>query len=59
MNQAAKQVRDFSKNGHKMSAGELLLVQVRLQKAQQELDYTSVLLGKALDMVKTIFNVQI
>lgn len=42
-----------------LSPSELLLMQVKLTKAQQEIDYSTVLLSKAVDNIKTIFNVQI
>ena len=56
---AANQIQSLDTSGKHINAGELLLVQVKLQKAQQELDYSSVLLGKAVDMIKTLFNTQI
>ncbi len=59
LNSAATQLRNLNSSGQEINAGEMLLVQVKLQKAQQELDYTSVLLGKAVELVKTLLNVQI
>jgi len=59
LNSAASQIKNLDTSGKKLNAGELLLVQVKLQKAQQELDYSSVLLGKAVDVVKQLFNIQI
>jgi hypothetical protein len=56
---AAELVNNLNSSGQGINPGQLLLVQVKLQKAQQELDYTSVLLGKAVDVIKTLFNVQI
>lgn len=47
-----------SYNGQ-ISPADLLLMQVKLNKAQQEIEYSSVLLSKAVDDIKTIFNVQI
>ncbi len=46
------------KNGM-ISPGNLLLIQTKLAKAQQELEYSSVLLTKAVDAVKQMFNIQI
>jgi hypothetical protein len=37
----------------------MLLIQVKMNKAQQALEYSSVLLGKAVEDIKTLFNVQI
>ena len=59
LNSAAHQIQSLDTSGKQINAGQLLLVQVKLQKAQQELDYTSVLLGKAVDVIKTLFNIQI
>jgi len=59
LNSAATQLRNLNSSGQEINAGEMLLIQVKLQKAQQELDYTSVLLGKAVELVRTILNVQI
>jgi hypothetical protein len=59
LNSAANQIQNLNTSGKHINAGELLLVQVKLQKAQQELDYSSVLLGKAVDVIKTLFNIQI
>ena len=59
MQQASKMVNQLDSSGKSINAGQLLLIQAKLQKAQQELDYTSILLGKATDMLKTLFNVQI
>ncbi len=55
---AAEDIHNLSSSGQ-MSAAKLMLVQVKLQKAQQELDYSSVILGKATEMIKTLMNVQI
>ncbi len=59
LNSAATQLRNMNTSGKSVNAGEMMLIQVKLQKAQQELDYTSVLLGKAVEMIKTLLNVQI
>jgi hypothetical protein len=59
LNNATTLVNKLNSSGQSINPAELLLVQVKLQKAQQELDYTSVLLGKAVDVIKTLFNVQI
>lgn len=59
LNSAADQIKQLSSSGDQLNTGELLLVQAKMQKAQQELDYTSVILGKSIDMLKTVFNTQI
>jgi len=59
MAQAAASVKSLSANGQSISPAELLLVQVKLSKAQQELNYTSTILGNATSMIKTLFNTQV
>lgn len=59
MHNAAAKIRELKASGKPLNAGELLLVQVKLNKAQQELEYSSVLLSKAVDDIKTLFNIQI
>ena len=56
---AAEEIKNLNTSGQSVSAAKLLLVQVKLQKAQQELDYSSVILGKSTEMIKTLMNVQI
>ncbi len=56
---AANEINTLNASGDSISAGKLLLVQVKLQKAQQELDYSSTILGKSTEMIKTLMNVQI
>jgi hypothetical protein len=56
---AANEINSLNASGESISAGKLLLVQVKLQKAQQELDYSSTILGKSTEMIKTLMNVQI
>ncbi len=59
LNSAAQQIHDLDASGNSLNAGQLLLVQVKLQKASQELAYTSTILGKASEIIKTLFNTQI
>jgi len=57
--ESQQQIQNIAKSGKTMSPGAYLLVQVKLNKAQQELEYSSVVLSKAVDDIKTLFNVQI
>ncbi len=59
LNSAAEQLKKLSSDGKLINPAALMLIQIKLQKAQQELDYTSVLLGKAVDTMKQLFNIQI
>lgn len=56
---ASDMVQHLNASGKEINSGQLLTIQVKLAKAQQELEYTSVLLSKAVDDVKTLFNIQI
>ncbi len=58
MVQAAESIKNMNASGD-LTAGDLLLVQVKLNQAQQELNYTSTILGNATSMIKTLFNIQI
>lgn len=49
----------LSKQGDQLRPGEMLLVQLKLNKAQQELEYSSLLLGKAVDDLKMMMNIQL
>lgn len=59
LNAAIAEANKLDASGQSVTPAKLLLIQAKLQKASQELDYTSVLLGKAVDIIKTLFNVQI
>lgn len=52
-------IKEMASKGGTISPGDMLLIQVKLNKAQQALEYSSVLLGKAVDDIKMLFNVQI
>ncbi len=52
-------LKELSSEGKSLSAGQMLMIQVKLNKAQQALEYSSTLLGKAVEDIKTLFNVQI
>jgi hypothetical protein len=54
-----KKLKTMSADGKALSPGDMLLIQVKMNKAQQALEYSSVLLGKAVEDIKTLFNVQI
>lgn len=56
---AQKKINEMNINGQSMNPGEILLIQVKLAKAQQELEYSSVLLSTATSDIKTLFNIQL
>lgn len=52
------QVKSVSKDGM-LAPADFLLIQLKLSKAQQELEFSGVLLSKVIDGAKQIMNVQI
>lgn len=56
---AQQKLKELSSSGHQLSAGQMLLIQVKMNKAQQSLEYSSILLSKAVDDIKMLFNIQI
>ena len=59
LEQTQQQVTALSEKGTEMRPADFLLIQVKLSKAQQELEYSSMLLGKAIDDLKTMMNIQL
>ena len=52
-------LHELSTSGKPISPADMLLVQVNLAKGQQELEYSSILLGKTIEVIKQIINIQI
>jgi len=59
LNKTQDMIQNMKSSGGSLSPAELLTIQVKLAKAQQELEYSSVLLSKAVDDIKTMFNIQL
>lgn len=59
LNTATNMIGSLGQKSGQVSPAKMLLVQVKLAKAQQQIDYTSVLLGKAIDFLKTTMQTQI
>lgn len=56
---ATKMVKNLSTDGKSVNPANLLLVQIKLNRAQQQLEYSSVILSKAIEAMKSLFSVQI
>lgn len=56
---AQRQLQSLKAKGDSLSPADFLMVQIKLNKAQQELDFTSVLLANAVSGFKTLMNVQL
>ena len=56
---AQSKIHELNSSGVSMNPGDLLLIQVKLAKAQQELEYSSILMSTAVSDIKTLFNIQL
>jgi hypothetical protein len=54
-----KKLKDISASGQPMKSSDFLLVQVKMAQAQQEIEYSSVLLSKVVDSIKSVVNIQL
>lgn len=59
MEGAQKMLQGLKDKGENISPADMLLIQIKLNKAQQELEYSSVLLSKAMDDIKMLMNIQL
>ncbi len=59
MEAAKKQLQDLKDKGSNISPGDFLLIQVKLNKAQQLLEFTSVLLSNAVSDIKQMMQIQL
>lgn len=56
---AQQQLSDMQKSGKPIQPGDMMLVQVKLSQASQELTFASILMGKVVESFKTWMNIQI
>ncbi len=56
---AQKELQGLKDKGTNITPGDFLLIQVKISKATQELEYTSVLLSNAVQDFKTMMQVQL
>ncbi|MCB1118020.1 MAG: hypothetical protein KDK50_05530 [Chlamydiia bacterium] len=59
MDESQQMINKMAKEGQSVSPGLLLSVQVKINKASQQIEYASVLLSNAVSSIKSLFNVQI
>jgi hypothetical protein len=59
LNRAEENLKKLHKSGKSLDSGRLMLIQVKLAKAQREIEYAGVLLQKAVSDIQTLFNIQI
>jgi hypothetical protein len=56
---AKEQLNKMKERGESLSPGDMMLIQIKINKAQQEIEFSAMLLSKAVDDIKTLMNVQI
>jgi hypothetical protein len=54
---AKEKILDMQKSGDQLRPGDFLLVQIKLSQAQQEIEYSSMLLSKVIDSIKATLNI--
>ncbi len=59
MEAAQKQLENLKDKGATLQPADFLLIQVKMNKAQQELEYSSVLLSNAVGAIKQLMQVQL
>lgn len=57
--QVQHKLKTMASQGQQMNAAEMLSVTVKMNLAQQEIEYSTTLLGKVIDSVKQIMNIQL
>lgn len=57
--QVQNQLKQMSAHGGQLNAAEMLTVTVKMNLANQEITYSSTLLSKVIDSIKTIMNTQL
>lgn len=56
---AQAQLKSMNNSGQNVNPAQLLLVQLKLNKAQQELEYSSIMLSNAVSDIKMLFGIQL
>lgn len=59
LHSAKQRLSDMKAQGDNMKPADFLLIQVQLNLAQQSLEYSSVVLSKAMDNIKQMMNIQL
>lgn len=56
---AQKQLLDMKSKGDSLNPADFLAIQIKLAHAQQEIEYSSIMLSNAVSSLKTLFNIQL
>ena len=57
--QVQKKLKEMAAHGQQINAADMLAVTVKMNLAQQEIEYSSTLLSKVIDSIKQIMNIQL
>lgn len=52
-------LQEMSASGKQLNAGDMMFMQVKMNLAQQEIEYSSTLLSKVISSITTIMNIQL
>lgn len=56
---AQQQLMNLKQKGENLKPADFLAIQLKLAHAQQEIEYASIMLSKAVEDLKTLFNIQL
>jgi hypothetical protein len=59
LQEAQQQLSNLKDKGKNLSPADMLQIQIKLNKAQQEIEYSSILLSKSVDDIKMMMNIQL
>lgn len=59
MQQAVEQLGRMKSEGGQINPAEFLSIQMKVGKASSEMEYATILLAKAVDSIKQLFNIQL
>lgn len=59
MNGVQRKLEELSAKGQQINPADMLAVQVKINAAQQEIEYASLLLSKVVESIRTVINVQL
>jgi hypothetical protein len=56
---AKKQLQDLKTKGTSLSPADMMLIQIKMNKAQQEIEFSTIMLSKAVEDFKSLMQVQL
>jgi hypothetical protein len=54
-----QQVKTLSEHPESLQPGDMMYMQIKMSQAQQEIEFSSTLLGKVIDSIKQVLNTQL